>query len=99
MTELRPHQNANYGPAAIGAQTKMESEAAGVTDAGVVTQPVSNEQSLRHGLDPGFVEDPVSLQFPVPRKDPTVSIYVTFSRVFPAALLWNDSHSGQELFP
>ena len=77
----------------------MEREAAGVTDAGVVTQPVSNEHSLRHGLDPGFVENSVSLQFPVPRKDPTVSICVAFSRVFPAPFLGNDSHSGKELFP
>jgi hypothetical protein len=77
----------------------MEREAAGVADAGVVTQPVSNEQSLRHGFDPGFVENSVSLQFPVASEDPTVSVYVAFPRVFPAPFLWNYSHSGQELFP
>jgi hypothetical protein len=77
----------------------MEREAAGVAYAGVVTQPVTNEQSIRHGLDPGFIENSVGFQFPVPRIDPTVSICVAFSRVFPAPLLRNDSHLGQELFP
>ena len=47
--------------------------AAGVADAGQVTKPVSNEQS---GLDPGFIENSVGLQFPVPRIDTTVSTYV-----------------------
>ncbi len=77
----------------------MKREAAGVTDAGLVTQPVSNEQALRDGLDPGFVENSVGFQFLVPRIDPTVSVYVAFSRVFPAPFLWDDSHAGQELFP
>ena len=77
----------------------MEREAAGVADAGLVTESVPNEQSIRHGLNPGLIENSVSLQFAIPKEEPTVSICVALSRVFPAISLWNNSHSGQELFP
>jgi len=66
---------------------------------GPASLPTSYEQSLWHGLDPGFVEKSVGFQFPVPRIDPTVSICIEFSRVFPAPFMWDDSHLGQELFP
>jgi hypothetical protein len=69
-----------------------------VADADLVTESVSNEQTIRNRLDPGFVKNSVGLQFSVPRIETTVSIYVAFSREFPTRFLWKNSHSGQELF-
>jgi hypothetical protein len=75
----------------------MKWKAAGVPNALLVCETMSEEEIFWNALDPLFVENPVSLKFAIVREDPSVSIGISLALEFPAVHFRNGPYKRKKL--